>query len=188
MYLMCSAYSFQQNSIDALVFWCIKRRERRGHYFNRMRFLIFAPLLTALVSCQVNNGFVSGDLPNVVLSGEPRVIARRILRGEVGQVQQDVVSREPQHVRINVQESGGVPQGGAGSEYQQGPSGQPSGIPVVVYRRILRPARLQFNGKPIVTDQWQGDNDQAEQQSFFELDRSKYTPLFESEKSPLGRH
>lgn len=38
--------------------------------------------------------------------------------------------------------------------------------PVAIYRRVLRPAKISFIGKSVVTDQWRGTNDAVELDSW----------------------
>ncbi|ETN80410.1 hypothetical protein NECAME_09200 [Necator americanus] len=124
-------------------------------------YVILLALLVPLVSSIGEYGPISSQLPTVALFGEPRLIARRIWRGQqnitvshtvnIENVHQNVLQREPYHAYpVNaIQVEGPV-----------------QGHPVTVYTRILRPAKLIFTGGDVVTHQWKGGDDNYERQEF----------------------
>ncbi|KAL6738067.1 hypothetical protein Aduo_011658 [Ancylostoma duodenale] len=117
--------------------------------------VILLALLVPVVVGHVEDGFMASQLPTVALTGEPRVIARRIWRGQqIGEVAQHLQSRAPSH---------GYP---VETNYIDGPV---QGRPVTVYRRVLRPARLIYTGGDVVTHQWVGGDDNNERQEFFRM-------------------
>ncbi|KAK5966740.1 hypothetical protein GCK32_000479 [Trichostrongylus colubriformis] len=113
--------------------------------------LLLLPVTMTL--CQLHNGGGDPHLPTVVLTGEPRLIARRIWRGmEISDVMRNVQAREPFHLHpVNVHESGN----------------RKEGRPVTVYRKVIRPAKLFYTGEGIVMQQWVGGNDNNERRLFF---------------------
>ncbi|KAK6746698.1 hypothetical protein RB195_000147 [Necator americanus] len=115
-------------------------------------YVILLALLVPLVISIGEYGPISSQLPTVALFGEPRLIARRIWRGQqIENVHQNVLQREPYHAYpVNAMQVEGPVQG----------------HPVTVYTRILRPAKLIFTGGDVVTHQWKGGDDNYERQEF----------------------
>ncbi|CAA80147.1 uncharacterized protein CELE_ZK512.7 [Caenorhabditis elegans] len=117
-----------------------------------MQFFISSAILFSYAFCQ--------SIPNVILTGEPRVVARRILNVDMKAAQQLALPDDQQHVRyqVNVVRNQENP---SDSTYLTGER-----TPVTVYRRILRPARITFTGDGVITDSWQGTSDAVEMESW----------------------
>ncbi|XGW25295.1 hypothetical protein V3C99_006596 [Haemonchus contortus] len=112
-------------------------------------------ILTSFSTCQLHNGAANQQLPTVVLTGGPRLIARRIWRGmEMNEVMQNVQAREPYHFHPVV---------------VQHRNNELPGRAVTVYRKILRPAKLFYTGNDVVTHQWVGGDDNNERRMFFRM-------------------
>ncbi|CCD69617.1 uncharacterized protein CELE_F43C11.3 [Caenorhabditis elegans] len=119
-----------------------------------MNFLIIFSILISYISSQA--------IPNVVLTGEPRVIARRILNVDMKTAQQLVHPDNQMHVKYQVNvvknpENLATESSGYITEER---------TPVTIYRRILRPARITFNEDRVVTDNVQGTSDAVEMESW----------------------
>ncbi|CAO4370638.1 unnamed protein product [Caenorhabditis nigoni] len=118
-------------------------------------------LYLILVSCVSYAVSQSQSIPNVILYGEPRVIARRIINADLNTARQLALPDDKEHIRyrVNVVDNDKLPQ--TESTYLTGER-----TPVTVYRRILRPARITFTGDSVVTDSWQGTSDPVELESW----------------------
>ncbi|KAF1760475.1 hypothetical protein GCK72_008724 [Caenorhabditis remanei] len=112
------------------------------------------------------------NLPNVILSGEPRVISRRILHVDLRTAEQLSHPDHPEYTRqrVNVRQEPSPTSGDSPCNMQT------KLRPVTVYKRILRPARvvgggidpssLQPTGEAIEVETWtsirQGPQNQQE--------------------------
>ncbi|CAL2036740.1 unnamed protein product [Caenorhabditis brenneri] len=101
------------------------------------------------------------SIPNVILTGEPRVVARRILNVDMKTAQQLALPDDNQHIRyrVNVLENQQIPPAEQGYLTEER-------RPVTIYTRILRPARITFTGDGVATDHWQGTSDAVEMESW----------------------
>ncbi|KAF1761109.1 hypothetical protein GCK72_009363 [Caenorhabditis remanei] len=122
-----------------------------------MKCLLLLSVLLPCVSSQLVQNY-----PNVILTGQPRVVARRILNVDMKTAQQLALPDDQEHIRyrVNVLNRQELPQP------EETPYLTQERTPVMVYRRILRPARITFTGDGVATDSWQGTSDAVEMESW----------------------